>query len=41
MPPLLGSFQPLVGVLRVHPFGGGGINGPADHNKQVWVGTPQ
>lgn len=20
---------------------GGGINGPADHNKQVWVGTPQ
>lgn len=24
MPPLLGSFQPLVGVLRVHPFGGAG-----------------
>ncbi|MGE0367308.1 MAG: hypothetical protein AB7Q00_16415, partial [Phycisphaerales bacterium] len=20
---------------------GGGINGPADHNKQVWVGTIQ
>ena len=20
---------------------GGGINGPEDHNKHVWVGTPQ